>query len=148
MLLVCAISLLGPLMPARASVAAPPAPVWDVPVQMALAAAFVLGLTTLTGHLGPQLSGLLAPFPTMVLIMAVLTQLQQGGAAVGAMLRGVVVGSGAFAAFFGDVAWGLGHSHWPLSALYPAALIASLCVSSAAYLLTRQPLTRQQSAHS
>ncbi|NIJ17944.1 hypothetical protein [Sphingobium vermicomposti] len=67
---------------------------------MAVSATFVLALTTATGHIGPQLSGLLMPFPVFVLILAMFCHLRDGGKAAGAMMRGVVLGSLSFAAFF------------------------------------------------
>src|SRR6266566_1815091 len=43
-------------------------PPWDTPLRMLVATAFVLGLTGAASILGPQLSGLLAPFPMFTTI--------------------------------------------------------------------------------
>src|SRR5437588_10555263 len=53
-------------------------PSWDTPLRMLVATAFVLGLTGAAAILGPQLSGLLAPFPMFTTILAVFTHHFQG----------------------------------------------------------------------
>ena len=73
---------------------------WDIPARMLFATAFVLALTELAPHLGPQLSGLIAPFPIFTTILAVFTHHFQGGAAATPLLRGVLLGLFAFASFF------------------------------------------------
>lgn len=73
---------------------------WDIPARMLFATAFVLGLTELAPHLGPQLSGLIAPFPIFTTILAVFTHHFQGGAAATPLLRGVLLGLFSFASFF------------------------------------------------
>ena len=82
----------------------PSVPSGTYPFRMAVSAAFVLGLTPATQHLGAQLSGLLTPFLVFVLILAVFCRLHEGGAAAAAMMRGVVLGSLSFGAFFVTVA--------------------------------------------
>ena len=73
---------------------------WDIPARMLFATAFVLGLTELAPHLGPELSGLIAPFPIFTTILAVFTHHFQGGAAATPLLRGVLLGLFSFASFF------------------------------------------------
>lgn len=46
-------------------------PWWDLPARALAALGLVLTLTALSGALGPHLSGLLAPFPIIVSILAV-----------------------------------------------------------------------------
>ncbi len=75
-------------------------PKWDLPGRMILATLFVLGLTTFANHLGPHLSGLIAPFPIFGTIIAAFTHRQQGPDAAARLLRGVVFGSLSYAAFF------------------------------------------------
>src|SRR5437899_1711909 len=53
---------LMPGQPAPRPAARPP-PAWDTPVRMVVSTAFVVGLTAAAPVLGPQLSGLLSPFP-------------------------------------------------------------------------------------
>jgi hypothetical protein len=77
--------------------ASPPA--WDLPLRAACAAALVLALTAIAGWLGPQLSGLLAPFPVITTVLATFTHAQRGHDELLRMLRGITVGFGAFALF-------------------------------------------------
>jgi len=73
---------------------------WDIPARMIVASAFVLALTAAAANLGPQLSGLLSPFPIYALVMAAFAHRQQGTAAAARLLRGVVLGAFGFGAFF------------------------------------------------
>jgi len=75
-------------------------PKWDLPSRMLIATIFVLALTTFANLLGPRLSGLIAPFPVFGTIIAIFTQRQQGPEATARLLRGIVSGSPAYAAFF------------------------------------------------
>jgi hypothetical protein len=74
-------------------------PSWDLPLRAACAAALVLVLSAVSGWLGPQLSGLLAPFPIIASVLAVFTHAQRGVDDVRRMSRGMVAGFGAFALF-------------------------------------------------
>jgi hypothetical protein len=89
------------LLPAKAgSLVVTTPPRWDVPARMVIATGFVLLLTWLADKLGARLSGLLAPFPVFATILAALTHRFQGAAAASRLLRGVVLSSFSFAAFF------------------------------------------------
>jgi hypothetical protein len=71
--------LLLPGLPATASGGAIlPTPTWDLPVRAGCALGLVLALTTTAGWLGPQLSGLLAPFPVITTVLATFTHSQRG----------------------------------------------------------------------
>ena len=83
---------------AEPSVHATP-PAWDLPVRAACALALVLSLTAVAGWLGPQLSGLLAPFPIIATVLATFTHAQRGTDELLRLLRGLVSGFGAFALF-------------------------------------------------
>lgn len=77
----------------------PPPPWWDLPARAAATALLVTALTTAASHLGPDLTGVLAPFPIGTSVVAAFA-LAQGGAAVAeATLRGVLRGLLGFAAF-------------------------------------------------
>jgi hypothetical protein len=78
----------------------PPAPRWDIPLRMITAAAVVLTLTGLARTLGPRVSGLLAPFPVNGALLSIFTQRLEGAPAAGRLIRGMVVASFTFAAFF------------------------------------------------
>jgi hypothetical protein len=82
-----------------ASVSEPP-PRWDLPARMMVATTLVVLLTGVAPALGPRLTGLLAPFPLYAAILAVFAHRLQGPAAAVGVLRGLLVGLFAFAAFF------------------------------------------------
>jgi hypothetical protein len=75
-------------------------PRWDLPARMAVATAFVVTLTGAAGALGPRLTGLLAPFPLYAAILTVFAHVLDGDTAAISVLRGLLVGLVAFAAFF------------------------------------------------
>jgi len=83
----------------RGGVVTPP-PAWDLPARMIVATAFVVALTGLAGVLGPRLTGLLAPFPLYAAILTVFAHALDGATAAVSVLRGLLVGLVAFAAFF------------------------------------------------
>ena len=76
-----------------------PAPAWDLPMRAGCALALVLTLTAVAGWLGPQLSGLLAPFPIIATVLAIFTHAQHGSLEVQRLLRWLLGGYGAFALF-------------------------------------------------
>jgi hypothetical protein len=76
-----------------------PLPAWDLPLRAGCALALVLTLTAVAGWLGPQLSGLLAPFPVIATVLAVFTHAQRGPEELLRLLRGLLSGFGAFALF-------------------------------------------------
>lgn len=75
-------------------------PGWDLPGRILSATALVVLLTTIADALGPQLSGLVSPFPAFSVIFAAFTHSQQGAKSASNLLRGVIVGSGGYATFF------------------------------------------------
>ena len=77
-----------------------PAPRWDLPVRMATATAMVLLITGAASVMGPKWSGLLSPFPVFACVMAIFSHKNGGSGAAHRLLRGVIVGSFAFASFF------------------------------------------------
>jgi hypothetical protein len=77
-----------------------PLPGWDIPARMVVATLFVVGLTEAAKHLGPHLTGLLAPFPLDALILAVFSQHFDGPPAAIRVLKGMVQGLFSFALFF------------------------------------------------
>ena len=77
-----------------------PPPVWDLPARMVVATAFVIALTASAGALGPRLTGLLAPFPLYAAVLTVFAHAFDGGDTAASVLRGLLMGLFAFAAFF------------------------------------------------
>ncbi len=108
---------------------APAAPRWDVPVRMAVAMALVLVLTATAAVLGPKLSGLLSPFPVFATVLAIFTHRHAGTAAAQQLLRGIVLGSFAFAGFFVVVAAAL--ERWEVSGTYVVACASTLVINLA-----------------
>jgi hypothetical protein len=133
LLLLAAILVAARLLPPRACTSAASVPPWwDLPARMAVATGFVLALTAGARYLGPQLSGLIAPFPVFGVVLAAFTQRRHGPAAATALVRGNVVGSLAFIAFFGVAGLVLGRL--PLAAAYLLAALAAVAASGALFL--------------
>jgi hypothetical protein len=109
----------------------PPPPAWDLPLRAGCALALVLALTALAGWLGPQLSGLLAPFPIIATVLATFTHAQRGRDELLLMQRGMVSGFGAFALFFFTLAVTLRH----MSTAAAFALATAVAVAAQAAVL-------------
>ncbi len=104
-------------------------PRWDTPLRMIVATGFVLGLTSAASILGPQLSGLLAPFPTFTTILAVFTHHFQGAVFARKLLRAVVAGSFTFVTFFLVIS--LVVNRWGIAIAFSLALLAAFATHSA-----------------
>ncbi len=76
------------------------APWWDIPLRMTTATAMVLLITGGAELIGPQWSGILAPFPVFTCIMAAFAQKQNGAAAAHGLLRGIIIGCYAAVSFY------------------------------------------------
>jgi hypothetical protein len=113
----------------------PPLPWWDVPLRMLAATGLVLLLTGAAALLGPELSGLLSPFPVFASVLAAFTHRHTGFGAAQRLLRGVVIGSFAFAAFFVLVSTGL--PRWGLTRTYLLACAGALVVHLGARRLVK-----------
>ena len=102
LLALLALALALRLMPHAGNTAAAPAipPAWDIPGRMALATAAVLILTGSAAALGPQLTGLLAPFPLYGTTLAIFAHRLEGPAQASRVLRGLLMGLFSFAGFF------------------------------------------------
>jgi hypothetical protein len=121
--------------PTSAGPPAEPPPGWDLPLRAVCALALVLTLTAIAGWLGPQLSGLLAPFPIIATVLATFTHGQRGVDEMLRLLRGMVSGFVAFALFFFTLAVSLrGLGTGPAFALASAV---ALLVQALAFALTR-----------
>src|SRR5262249_61640139 len=88
--------------------------------------------------LGPRLRGFLSPFPVSALVMGVFPHRAQGPAAATRLLRWVVLGSFAFAAFF--LAAGLLLERTGLGVTYAVATAAALTVNAGALYIGRRVL--------
>lgn len=101
-LVVVAIILLGLRLvkPVRRPLVSIVPPWWDVPMRMLLAALFVLALTSASTAVGPQVSGLLSPFPIFGVILTSFAHRQQGSDAAHKLLRSTIQSALAFISFF------------------------------------------------
>lgn len=125
---------LFPRSPGKSVVISPPQ--WEVPLRMIVAAAFVLALTAASSLLGPQLSGLLTPFPIFASILGAFTHHFQGGTAARQLQRGVVIGSFTFAVFFLVIAGTIERGGIVLA--FGLAILASLLIHGCSLWLMRR----------
>lgn len=123
--------LLAPAPGPPAAAAAPPW--WDLPARALVALGLVLGLTAISGALGPHLSGLLAPFPIITGVLAVFTHTHGGFAQVSVLLRNFLFGFYGFAAFCFTLALGL--PALEIAAAFGLATAAALAVQATIFLL-------------
>jgi uncharacterized membrane protein (GlpM family) len=115
------------------------APTWDLPLRAACAAALVVSLTAIAGWLGPQLSGLLAPFPIIATVLAIFTHAQRGTDELRRLLRGLLSGFGAFALFC--LALSLALRRMDIGVAFVLATATALLVQALVLALVReQPL--------
>ena len=89
------------LLPGTAPEASPPdTPFGEIAVRMGAAVGMVLLMTALARPLGPNLAGLLVPFPVAATVLAVFTHRYQGGPSAIRLLRGLVAGLWTMGVFF------------------------------------------------
>jgi len=74
-------------------------PSWDLPGRAVVTAVLVFAVTTASGALGPQWTGLLAPFPVATSVVAAFVHAQHGSAATTRTMAGVLKGLFGFGAF-------------------------------------------------
>lgn len=110
-------------------------PKWDIPARMIVATTFVVLLTTFADLLGPQLSGLISTFPIFGVVFASFTHSQQGAKAAANLMRGIVLGSVAYAFFFLTI--GATLTHLGAALTYPLALLAIILVNGVFYLFMK-----------
>lgn len=113
-----------------------PAPSWETPLRMVFAATFVLLITGISGVIGPQLSGLLTPFPMFASILGAFTHRFQGAEAARQSLSGVVIGSFTSSIFLLAVAGTI--EHYGIALAFILALLASMLTHSISLWLMRR----------
>jgi hypothetical protein len=113
-------------------------PGWDIPARILVATAFVVLLTAAAPALGPQLTGLLAPFPLFGSTLAVFAHQFQGPQAAVSVLRGLLVGMFAFASFFAVLAALLERAG--LVAAFGGAIAVVLLIQAGSLWLMRRRL--------
>ena len=113
-----------------------PAPWWDIPLRITAATTLLILITGSAGVLGPQLGGLLTPFPIFTFVMAIFTHAQAGPLPVRRMLHGVMIGLFSFCSFF--VIVNLLVERIDLWAVYTLAAATSISVNSFSMWLLRE----------
>ncbi len=108
-------------------------PPWDTPLRMFVATAFVLGLTGAAAILGPQLSGLLTPFPMFATILVVFTHHFQGASSARRLLHGLVAGSFTVVVFFLIIS--LLVNRWGIAIAFGLALLAAMVIHGTSLFL-------------
>jgi hypothetical protein len=121
--------------PGSSAVLENPLPPWDLPLRAGCALALVLTLSAVSGWLGPQLSGLLAPFPIIATVLATFTHAQRGSDELLRLLRGLLSGLSAFALFFFTLALAL--RRLDIASAFVLATIIALLAQVTILALTR-----------
>ena len=114
----------------RAAMPSPPR--WDLPARMIIATALVLVITELAPAIGPRWSGVLATFPVYAAILTVFAHRGSVAAAV-EVLRGLLLGLFAFAAFF--VILGALIERAGVATAFAAAILSALAIQAASFAL-------------
>ncbi|HEX5713346.1 MAG TPA: hypothetical protein VFX85_08550 [Solirubrobacterales bacterium] len=130
------------LPPAPAGPAPAPPPWWDLPARALAALALVMALTSVSGALGPHLSGLLAPFPIITSVLAAFTHAHGGFAQVAVLLRNFLLGFYGFAAFCFVLALAL--PELSTAGAFGLATAVALTVQAVILLLRRRPASGRQ----
>jgi hypothetical protein len=116
--------------PTAAPRAATPLPRWDIPARMLVTTGFVVLLTGVASHLGPQLTGLLTPFPIFATSLVVFTHALEGPGPAGGVLRGLLLGLYSFVGFF--LALGALLERVGIAAAFAVAVVVALAVQGVA----------------
>jgi len=106
----------------------------DLPCRVVAAILLTMGVTQMAATLGPEVSGSISRLPIVAGVLATSALLRQGAEAARRVLRGVVVGSFGFVAFFVVVAVVLPRAGLPAS--YLSAVVAALVIQAAVPLAT------------
>ncbi|WP_196279084.1 hypothetical protein [Catellatospora vulcania] len=99
-------------------------PWWDLPGRAVATASLVVLVTTLSSALGPELTGVLAPFPIATSVVAAFVLARHGTAETVRTLRGVLAGLVGFAAFCFVVAMLV--DRWGIAAAFSLALLVTV----------------------
>ncbi len=114
-------------------------PAWDIPFRIAVVTGLVVGLTAAAQVLGPRASGLLATVPAIAAALTVFSHHRDGPSHALGVLRGLLGGLLATAAFHVVASSALVPAGIPIA--FVGAVAAALAVQGAALLaLRRTPL--------
>lgn len=138
-LLACAVLGLSLRMmpPASGTAAGRRSPAWDIPLHMGLAAALVWVLATLSGMVGPRVSGLITPFPIASMILVSFTHHHAGASTASTFLRGLLTGLFSYSVFVLVVGVAIGS--WSIAPTFVVATVATLAFHAGVWHLVRRP---------
>ena len=142
LLALTALALTYKLLPAVAEpdeLAASPA--WDLVLRMFATASIVLILTALAKWLGPQLSGLLTPFPVASTVLVVFAHIQQGAGAVERVIKGLLLALISFSVFCVILSMRL--VPWGTGTAFAVALAAAMLMQTFILLRIRSHTRRK-----
>lgn len=127
---------------------AAPLPRWDIPARMLVGTAFVVLITGAAPALGPQLTGLLSPFPVFTSTLVIFAHHLRGPEAAISVLRGLVHGMLAYISFFMVLAALLERAS--LVTAFGAAIVVALLLHAGTFWTlrhaTEHPTRRQADA--
>lgn len=118
------------------SVTATRLPWWDLPARAAATAVLVFTVTGAAAVVGPQLSGVLAPFPIALSVVCAFAAAQTGRVGVIGLLRGIVPGLDGFALFCFVLAITL--DRIPVWASFTLATVANVALALALIMFGRR----------
>jgi hypothetical protein len=111
-------------------------PWWDLPARMVLIAGLVVGVTLIAPFVGPGVSGVLASFPFMAIILTIFAHRMSSHGAAQQVLRGMVAGLSGFAAFFYVLSLALMRVSLPVA--YGGAIVCALAIQAVALYRIRR----------
>jgi hypothetical protein len=111
-------------------------PSWDLPARTLVATTVVLVLTGVAHLLGPNWTGVLAPFPVFASVLGTFAHRHAGPPGATMLLRGVLLGLFSFASFFLIVGTWLDRAG--LAPTYLAAAATAVAVNAASWIVTRR----------
>ena len=109
---------------------------WEIPARMVSATVLVFVITGVAQSLGPQLTGLLTPFPVYATILAVFTHRSEGGAHAIKLLRGLVAGSFTFTTFFLIISATI--TNWGVGLAFGSAILISALTHTVSFQFLRR----------
>ncbi len=92
-----------------------PAPRWDLPLRFLATLTLVTLVTGFAHALGPQVAGVITPFPIITATLAAFSHSQSGASTAASLMRGLVRGLASFVVFFWLLAFLLTRTSVPLS---------------------------------
>lgn len=122
-----------------------PPPWWDLPLRMVTGTLLLLAITAAAHLMGPQASGILAPFPIFACVMATFIHARYGQGEVQLFIRGLLTGIFSLIAFYLTVSLSI-ERHGVAASYLLASLVAVVINLSSYRILTLFRRPDQKSA--